>query len=81
MFLLPEQPFPRNRDPDAVYANNELDLSAIDVYGFDYDYTLMNYKKSLHYLIYDLGCKKLVEQHKVVCGWGRSNTRSSLGCH
>lgn len=59
-----EEPLPRNRDPDAVYANNELDLSEIDVYGFDYDYTLMNYKKSLHYLIYDLGCRKLVEQHK-----------------
>jgi len=56
---------PSNSDPNAVYANNELDLSDIDVYGFDYDYTLMNYKTSLHYLIYNLGCVKLIEQHKV----------------
>ena len=32
------QPLPQDRDPTALYANNELDLQEIEVYGFDYDY-------------------------------------------
>ncbi len=48
-----------------MYANNELDLQEIDVYGFDYDYTLATYKPILHYLIYNLGRDKLVRDQKV----------------
>ena len=67
---------PRNRDPCAVYANNELNLDEIDIYGFDYDYTLMNYKRALHLLIYKLGVSKLIDEHKV-CD-RRSSSLSSV---
>lgn len=52
-------------DPNGVFANNELDLSEIKVYGFDYDYTLAVYKESLHYLIYNLGRDELIKRYKV----------------
>ncbi|XP_015786655.1 5'-nucleotidase domain-containing protein 3 [Tetranychus urticae] len=51
-------------DPNGVFANNELDLSEIKVYGFDYDYTLAVYKESLHYLIYNLGRDVLINKYK-----------------
>lgn len=35
------------------------------VYGFDYDYTVACYKKSLNYLLYDLGRDNLVSKYKV----------------
>ncbi|XP_064639084.1 5'-nucleotidase domain-containing protein 3-like isoform X2 [Lineus longissimus] len=49
---------------DAVFANNETKLADIDVYGFDYDYTLATYKRELHDLIYELGREALVQLHK-----------------
>ena len=52
-------------DDTAVFANNELDLTNVDVYGFDYDYTLASYTKALHHLIYSLGQYALVNNHKV----------------
>ncbi|XP_037088622.1 5'-nucleotidase domain-containing protein 3-like isoform X2 [Pollicipes pollicipes] len=48
----------------AVFATNELHLSHINTYGFDYDYTLADYKPAMHHLIYDLGKQALVEQYK-----------------
>lgn len=56
---------PKNVNKTAVFACNELDLEEIQVYGFDYDYTLANYKKSLHYLLYGLARDSLVEKYKV----------------
>lgn len=41
-----------------------MDLDEINVYGFDYDYTLACYKQSLHYLLYNLGRDILVEKFK-----------------
>lgn len=35
------------------------------MYGFDYDYTLACYKKSLHYLLYDLARNVLIDKYKV----------------
>ena len=64
-FPLSAQPLPHNRDKHAIYANNELDLAEIDVYGFDYDYTLACYADSLHPLIYNLGRQALIEHAKV----------------
>lgn len=58
---------PKDVEKNAVFACNELDLSEIEVYGFDYDYTLACYKQSLHYLLYDLGCNMLIEKYKVSC--------------
>lgn len=56
---------PPDVNPLGVFANNELDLSDVEVYGFDYDYTLAVYKESLHYLIYDLGRDWLINKFKV----------------
>ncbi|ETN74754.1 hypothetical protein NECAME_12740 [Necator americanus] len=51
-------------DPRAVFVNNELDLGSIDVYGFDYDYTLAVYTRDLNELIYDLALRRLISQFK-----------------
>ncbi|XP_076370821.1 5'-nucleotidase domain-containing protein 3-like isoform X2 [Tachypleus tridentatus] len=58
-----ELPYP-DVNPHGVFANNELCLADIEVYGFDYDYTLAVYKESLHYLIYDLGRDWLINKFK-----------------
>ncbi|KAI7901270.1 HAD-superfamily hydrolase [Cokeromyces recurvatus] len=39
--------------PNEVFINNELNLSHIDVYGFDYDYTLADYTDNLSLTIYN----------------------------
>ncbi|XP_003739114.1 5'-nucleotidase domain-containing protein 3-like [Galendromus occidentalis] len=51
-------------DPHGVFANSELDLNEIEVYGFDYDYTLAVYTVEFHYLIYDLGRDWLINKFK-----------------
>ncbi|KAJ1961045.1 hypothetical protein IWQ62_004004 [Dispira parvispora] len=43
-----------NARPDEVFANNEIVLSRISVYGFDYDYTLANYTPLLPKTIYTM---------------------------
>lgn len=57
---------PRDVKPEAVFACNELDLSEVEVYGFDYDYTLACYKSSLDDLLYDLGKDNLIKKFKVM---------------
>lgn len=52
-------------NPRGVFACNELDLSEVKVYGFDYDYTLAHYKPSLEHLLYNLGREILLEKYKV----------------
>ncbi|CAI4221842.1 unnamed protein product [Auanema sp. JU1783] len=47
-----------------VFVNNELSLQNIDVYGFDYDYTLAVYKRELNTLIYNLAAERLITQFK-----------------
>lgn len=51
-------------DANGVFASNELDLKEVDIYGFDYDYTLACYKESVGHLIYNLGRDKLVSKLK-----------------
>ncbi|CAE1141987.1 unnamed protein product [Acanthosepion pharaonis] len=43
---------------------SQLMLIKIEVYGFDYDYTLASYTPELHDLIYDLGRDSLVYNSK-----------------
>lgn len=50
--------------PDAVFACNELDLSEVQVYGFDYDYTLACYKPLLEDLLYNLAREMLVKRFR-----------------
>lgn len=60
---------PKDVNKHSVFACNELDLDEIQVYGFDYDYTLACYNKSLHYLLYNLGRDILIERFKVTLGY------------
>lgn len=48
-----------------IYANNEVDLSTVDIYGFDYDYTLALYSNALNGMIYDKAKSFLIEHFKV----------------
>ena len=42
--------------------NKNLSLDNIQVYGFDYDYTLAHYSANLQCLIYDLAKEHLVNE-------------------
>ncbi|CAG0887191.1 unnamed protein product [Darwinula stevensoni] len=55
---------PPDVDPNGVFACNELDLRNIDVYGFDYDYTLAQYKSKMDYVIYSLAREVLITDNK-----------------
>ncbi|XP_037952974.1 5'-nucleotidase domain-containing protein 3-like [Teleopsis dalmanni] len=55
---------PPNVNARGVFACNELDLSEVSVYGFDYDYTLACYKPCLHDLLYNLGREMLIKNYK-----------------
>lgn len=56
---------PLDVNPKGVFACNELDLKEVQVYGFDYDYTLACYKPSMDYLLYSLGRDMLIQKYKV----------------
>nr|CAD7399941.1 unnamed protein product [Timema cristinae] len=66
MMLLLEKTkkLPPDVNIEAVFACNELDLKEVNVYGFDYDYTLACYKPSMDYLLYNLGRDTLVKKLK-----------------
>ena len=49
----------------SVFANNELSLRDIAVYGFDYDYTLAHYTNELNSLIYRMSLEKLINEYSV----------------
>lgn len=46
-----------------VFSNNEIDLNEIDIYGFDYDYTLACYNTNLYTLIFNLAKDLLVQKY------------------
>ncbi|XP_023154476.3 5'-nucleotidase domain-containing protein 2 [Amphiprion ocellaris] len=48
----------------AVYANNEVNLAEVDIYGFDYDYTLALYSDALNTMIYNTARRFLIEHFK-----------------
>nr|CAD1825596.1 unnamed protein product [Ananas comosus var. bracteatus] len=51
-------------NPEGIYVNKNVRLDTIQVYGFDYDYTLAHYSENLKILIYDLAKKHLVNELK-----------------
>ena len=55
----------RDVPSEAVFTNSEISLKHIDVYGFDFDYTLLQYTPELHRLIYTAACKRLVDKLSV----------------
>jgi len=50
-------------DPCGVYANDNLRLDQLEVYGFDYDYTLAHYSGNLQTLIYDPAKERIFKEH------------------
>lgn len=57
-------------NPATIYANNEVNLAEVDIYGFDYDYTLALYSNALNTLIYNTARSFLIEHYKVCCSTG-----------
>lgn len=49
-------------NPEGIYVNKNLRLDSIQVYGFDYDYTLAHYSSNLQNLIYDLAKEHMVNE-------------------
>ncbi|CAN0912237.1 5'-nucleotidase domain-containing protein DDB_G0275467 [Linum grandiflorum] len=49
-------------NPKGIYVNKNLRLDNIQVYGFDYDYTLAHYSSNLQSLIYDLAKEHMVNE-------------------
>ena len=50
---------------NGVFVNSDIMMKHIDVYGFDYDYTLVSYNNEVPKLIYDHAKKLLVEKFLV----------------
>ncbi|KAG8578410.1 hypothetical protein GDO81_010480 [Engystomops pustulosus] len=51
-------------NPKAIFSNNEMSLENIEIYGFDYDYTLAFYSKDLHTLIFNTARDLLIHEHR-----------------
>lgn len=51
--------------PADVFVNNDLNLSDIKVYGFDYDFTLARYNNEVQRIIYDFCLDYLVKEKQV----------------
>ncbi|KAK2489039.1 hypothetical protein MC885_021313 [Smutsia gigantea] len=51
-------------NPAAIYSNNEISLRDVEVYGFDYDYTLAQYADALHPEIFNAARDILIEHYK-----------------
>lgn len=49
-------------NPKGIYVNKNLRLDRLQVYGFDYDYTLAHYSDHLQTLIYDLAKEYMVNE-------------------
>lgn len=54
---------PPDIDKAGVFCNDRIDLSEVEVYGYDYDYTLASYKKGVEYLIHDIAKHHLVNKY------------------
>ncbi|XVE63461.1 hypothetical protein DITRI_Ditri07aG0022500 [Diplodiscus trichospermus] len=51
-------------NPEGIYVNKGIRLDLIQVYGFDYDFTLAHYSANLQSLIYDLAKEHMVNEFK-----------------
>ncbi|KAM9752670.1 5'-nucleotidase domain-containing protein 2 [Menidia menidia] len=61
----------KSLNASVIYANNEVDLAEVDIYGFDYDYTLAQYSNALNTLIYNTARGFLIEHFKYPEGIGK----------
>ena len=68
---------------NGVFVNSDISLKHIDVFGFDYDYTLVKYTGEVHRLIYDHAKNMLVDKFMVsnnLCLWpGLQKLTTSVG--
>ena len=55
----------RNINREAVFTNSELSLKHVEVYGFDFDYTLVHYTGELNCTIFERARNRLVEKLNV----------------
>ncbi|XP_037539653.1 5'-nucleotidase domain-containing protein 3-like, partial [Nematolebias whitei] len=62
--ILPSVMSTSSVDPDTIFANNEMSLRDIEIYGFDYDYTLAFYSSHLHTLIFNIARDILISKHR-----------------
>ena len=51
----------KNTNQRAVFANNELSLRHTQVYGFDFDFTLIDYTEEVLKYIYESSRNRLVD--------------------
>ncbi|TPP67550.1 HAD superfamily hydrolase subfamily IG 5' nucleotidase [Fasciola gigantica] len=51
-------------NPFAVFVNNEVEMSKVNIYGFDYDYTLATYTQALDEFIFNEARDWMVKQLK-----------------
>lgn len=51
-----------------IYVNNEISLCDVEVYGFDYDYILVQYVDVLYFEIFSVVCDILIEYYKYLEG-------------
>ncbi|XVE98657.1 hypothetical protein REPUB_Repub03eG0125900 [Reevesia pubescens] len=51
-------------NPEGIYVNKGIRLDLIQVYGFDYDFTLAHYSANLQSLIYDLAKEHMVNEFR-----------------
>ncbi|XP_061840360.1 5'-nucleotidase domain-containing protein 2 [Nerophis lumbriciformis] len=58
----------KSLNSSTIYANNEVSLAEVDIYGFDYDYTLALYSNALNTMIYNTARDFLVEHFKYPAG-------------
>jgi len=59
-----DQKLPEDVNKLGIFANDELSLGEIDVYGYDYDYTLAAYKKAtVEKMIHSLAKKDMKYYH------------------
>lgn len=56
-------------NPSTIYANNEVCLAEVDIYGFDYDYTLALYSNALNTMIFNMARNFLIEHYRVRLHW------------
>ena len=54
---------PPDIDSFGVFCNDKIDMEEVEVYGFDYDYTLASYNKGVEYLIHDIAKEHLVKKY------------------
>ncbi|XP_054628426.1 5'-nucleotidase domain-containing protein 2 [Dunckerocampus dactyliophorus] len=54
----------KSLNSSTIYSNNEVSLAEVDIYGFDYDYTLALYSNALNTMIYNTARDFLVEHFK-----------------